>query len=130
MVHTGWDWPAFLSTATGLLPYAFEKSDAKEKWGGENVFAAMLGGGRSLRATAEVVLGSSAVGGLGPTDEECCLAEQLCDRMHQLLAVADGGGGEGAAEARALFGDVGGAAAWRTLVQALEPVVASAGHWG
>jgi hypothetical protein len=29
-----------------LLPYAFEKSDAKEKWGGENVFAAGEGGAR------------------------------------------------------------------------------------
>ena len=44
--------------AKGLLPYAFEKSDAKEKWGSENVFAAMTGG-LSLRATGEVVYGAS-----------------------------------------------------------------------
>lgn len=37
----GWDWAAFLKVAVGLLPYAFEKSDAKKKWGGENVFASV-----------------------------------------------------------------------------------------
>jgi len=58
VVPRSWDWAAFLRTATALLPYAFEKQDAKEKWGGENVFAAVMGG-RSLRATAEVVYGNS-----------------------------------------------------------------------
>jgi len=54
VVPVGWDWPAFLRVAETLLPYAFEKADAKEKWGRENVFA-VLTFGRSLRATAEVV---------------------------------------------------------------------------
>lgn len=40
VLPAGWDWPGFLRKAQGLLPYAFEKSDAKDKWGGENVFAA------------------------------------------------------------------------------------------
>ena len=44
----GWSWSKFLDTAAELLPYAFEKSDAKEKYGGENVFA-LVTGGRSLR---------------------------------------------------------------------------------
>jgi hypothetical protein len=35
-----WDWPGFMKQAQSLLPYAFEKSDAQEKWGGENIFAA------------------------------------------------------------------------------------------
>jgi len=39
--------------------YAFEKSDAKERWGGENVFAGAMGG-RSLRHTAIVVYGNGA----------------------------------------------------------------------
>jgi hypothetical protein len=38
VLPSSWDWHAFLSKAQ-LLPYAFEKSDAKEKWGGENIFA-------------------------------------------------------------------------------------------
>jgi hypothetical protein len=40
VLPSGWDWPAFLSKAPDLLPYVFEKEDAKEKWGRENVFAA------------------------------------------------------------------------------------------
>ena len=44
----GWIWSKFLDTAAELLPYAFEKSDAKEKYGGENIFA-LVTGGRSLR---------------------------------------------------------------------------------
>eukprot|EP00808_Paulinella_micropora_P004861 g46328.t1 len=49
-----WDWPAFLKTAAKLVPFAFEKSDAQEKYGSENVFNVMMGG-RSLRATGEAV---------------------------------------------------------------------------
>jgi hypothetical protein len=49
-----WSWSRFLDKAKTLVMYAFEKSDAKEKYGGENVFAVMTGG-RSLRATAEMV---------------------------------------------------------------------------
>ena len=44
----GWSWAGLLETAATLLPYAFEKSDAKEKYGGENVFSVVMGG-RSLR---------------------------------------------------------------------------------
>lgn len=40
-------------------PPAFEKSDAKERWGTENVFQVMMGG-RSLRFTAEAVYGQAA----------------------------------------------------------------------
>ncbi|KOO30606.1 ankyrin repeat domain-containing protein 49 [Chrysochromulina tobinii] len=68
VVPRSWDWAAFLRTATALLPYAFEKQDAKEKWGGENVFAAVMGG-RSLRATAEVVYGNSCQA-MEPSAEE------------------------------------------------------------
>ena len=48
VIPEGWNWSKFLATAVDLLPYAFEKSDAKEKYGGENVFNVALGG-RSLR---------------------------------------------------------------------------------
>lgn len=123
---SSWDWAAFLRTAAGLLPYAFEKSDAQEKWGGENVFAAAMGG-RSLRLTAETVMGSSCMGygGFGggeDEDEEGEEAEELYDvvryRLGELLAAA-GHGSEGS-EAAALFADVGGAAPWRQLVRSLK----------
>lgn len=65
----GWDWAACLDQASGLLGFAFEKSDAQEKYGGENVFSAVMGG-RSLRATAELVYGSSCM--TGDTGGELC----------------------------------------------------------
>ena len=57
-----WNWGEFLDVSAGLVIYAFEKSDAQEKYGQENVFAAMMGG-RSLRLTGEVVYGSSCQSG-------------------------------------------------------------------
>lgn len=53
--------------------------------------------------------------------------------MRQLLAAAGAGGasaGAGATEAHTFFADVGGPDAWRQLLQALRPALASAGHWG
>lgn len=52
-----WDWAAFLQVAKRFVVCAFEKSDAQERWGSENVFAAAMGG-RSLRWTATKVYGS------------------------------------------------------------------------
>ena len=56
-IPSSWNWGKFLDTAAKHLRYAFEKSDAQEKWGGENVFQAMMGG-RSLRFTGEQIYGS------------------------------------------------------------------------
>jgi len=53
----GWNWSKFLDTAAELLPYAFEKSDAQEKYGVENIFALVTGGG-PLRYTGEMIYGS------------------------------------------------------------------------
>jgi hypothetical protein len=49
-----WDMPAFLKVAPDYIIFAFEKSDAKERWGSENYFEAEMGG-RSLRYTAEKI---------------------------------------------------------------------------
>lgn len=54
MPKDGWDWPAFLSHSRTLLCYAFEKEDAKAKYGDENILAALTNG-RSLRFTAEII---------------------------------------------------------------------------
>lgn len=51
----GWRWQEFLRKAAGFVGFAFEKSDAKVRWGSENFFNAMMGG-RSLRYTAERVV--------------------------------------------------------------------------
>jgi len=53
----GWNWSKFLDTAAGLLPYAFEKSDAHDKYGVENIFTLVTGGG-PLRKTGEMIYGS------------------------------------------------------------------------
>ncbi len=44
----------FLQVASGLLPCAFEESDAQEKYGKENNLSGLMGG-RSLRSTAELI---------------------------------------------------------------------------
>ena len=49
-----WDMEAFLKVAPEFIVFAFEKSDAKERWGSENYFEAEMGG-RSLRYTAEKI---------------------------------------------------------------------------
>jgi hypothetical protein len=72
VVPPNWKWEAFLAKAIGLVIYAFEKSDAKEKYGGENVFSAFWGG-RSLRATGETIYGSSVTGDSDATNENAFL---------------------------------------------------------
>jgi hypothetical protein len=55
VVTASFDWDTCIIKYGNLIGYAFEKSDAQEKYGRENVFAAMMGG-RSLRFTATQVL--------------------------------------------------------------------------
>uniref|UniRef100_A0A0G4HLW5 MYND-type domain-containing protein n=1 Tax=Chromera velia CCMP2878 TaxID=1169474 RepID=A0A0G4HLW5_9ALVE len=84
VVPSPWNWGKFLKKAAGMLGFAFEKEDAKEKWGGENVFSAMMGG-RSLRATGEVVYGSSCMqGGISDDDDSEALCEEQ-DAVHEAL---------------------------------------------
>lgn len=40
LVPREWCWEKCLSTAGGMLPYVFEKSDAQDKYGSKNVFSA------------------------------------------------------------------------------------------
>jgi hypothetical protein len=47
-VPANWDWKSFLKAATNHIPYAFEKADAKERWGSKNYFNGASGAGRSL----------------------------------------------------------------------------------
>lgn len=49
------DVESFLKTAPEHITFAFEKSDAKVRWGSENYFEAEIVGGRSLRYTAEQI---------------------------------------------------------------------------
>ena len=49
VIPSNWSWSQFLKVASEHLMSAFEKSDAREKYGGENIFTPMMGGRRSLR---------------------------------------------------------------------------------
>lgn len=57
VVPNDWNWGAFLKKAVIHVRFAFEKSDAKERWGGETYFDGAVLGGRSLRYTGTVVYG-------------------------------------------------------------------------
>ncbi|CAE8620993.1 unnamed protein product [Polarella glacialis] len=97
VIPPNWDWAAFLVTAEDLLRYAFEKEDAQEKYGSENVFNAAMGG-RSLRYTAEMVYGSSCM-----AMEESDAAQELEDTIERSF------------NNERVFDDVGGVVAWRAV---------------
>jgi hypothetical protein len=47
-LNEGWEWSEFLALAERTVCQAFEKQDAKSKYGSENIFSAFMGR-RSLR---------------------------------------------------------------------------------
>ena len=114
-VPAEWNWPAFLTKARQLLPYAFEKEDAKDKWGSENVFNATMGG-RSLRATAEAVYGTGCMfGGSDMMGNDRC---KLAEDVHK--AVKKWAKGPQARNDNGMFDGVGGAEPWRELYNLLR----------
>lgn len=103
-----WDWKSFLQLAPEHIIYAFEKSDAQEKYGGENVFSAAMGG-RSLRFTAEQVYGTTVYEG------SCVSAgnQSLIDAIDE-TGMFDAEKARFKKHAR-LFSKVGGVEAWEKL---------------
>lgn len=99
-----------LREASILLPYAFEKSDAKEKWGGENVFSSRP----SLRRTAEFVYGTS------------CMSDSYQNKTDGDLyrsieqAVEKGVKKRFEYSSKELFKDVGGFDVWQKLFRSLK----------
>lgn len=98
-IPSGWDWQAFLKAAAKFVTCAFEKADAKERWGSENVFEAQMGG-RSLRFTGMEIYKS-------PVDRPG-------DSQEQIKAE-----GEVRSNKKKVQNQVGGTEAWATLVQDL-----------
>lgn len=88
VIPRGWNWSQFLSTAAKLNPYAFEKSDAQEKYGEENVFSGMFGG-RSLRTTGIDVYGSGPTGGEEPSECVTCFARCALATTYACVATVD-----------------------------------------
>ena len=78
-----WDWVAFLKVAAQHVSFSFDKSDAKERWGSENVFNAMGGGGRSLRYTGEQIYGSP-VNHPGISDQAQSVQREVNENMLEL----------------------------------------------
>jgi hypothetical protein len=85
---SGWDWKAFLKAAAGYISYAFEKDDARERWGSENVFQAMMGG-RSLRFTGNKIYQSDV--NEDKDSVEYCEAEQDAERSKSKMQERLGG---------------------------------------
>ncbi|KAJ3359448.1 hypothetical protein GGF32_009374 [Allomyces javanicus] len=98
-------WTKVLEQADDLLVYAFEKADAQEKYGSENVFAELTGG-RSLRATGV------AIYAFGPNGEPASAEFKAAQRKYP--------------DDNTLFDDatrfarVGGIDKWRALCASLE----------
>ena len=95
-----WDWKSFLKAATNHIPYAFEKADAKERWGSENYFNGASGAGRSLRYTGMQIY-KSGVDEPGNSNEHEQAAREVDTNQ---LKLQD---------------QVGGRNAWETLVRDL-----------
>jgi len=112
VIPDGWDWSEFLKIASENLNYAFEKSDAQEKYGSENVFAVMTGG-RSLRATAEEVYGTPVTSSWDSLSQD---SQQIQDEVDNFFEEE----GSNFYDASELFADVGGPQIWQKLRASLK----------
>jgi len=108
-----WSWPLFFDAAAELMPFAFDRDDARSKYGREDVFYGILGigSGRSLRYTAALIWGFDLASSANDSAEGQRVAADV-------KAAAPGAGGAlkwGVTYAEykpELFDEVGGAAAW------------------
>ena len=107
VLPANWNWPAFLAVASQFVCFAFDKSEAQARWGGENVFAALMGNGRSLRYTAEMVYGTSC---------------QQQSSVEERDAAEDSifHGPEGSDDYLNAVREIGGTDAWKAFSRALE----------
>ena len=113
-IPSNWNWSKVLKAAKGLLTYAFEKSDAQDKYGNENFFSAILGG-RSLRYTARVIYGTDVTSPLSSINESSAtvskVLEGISEKFHshrQFFASEE------------TFLNIGGINAWRDLYKNME----------
>lgn len=106
VIPADWKWTAFFKVAANFVVFAFEKSDASERWGSENVFNVMSGG-RSLRYTGEIVYKSAVTNG-GELDEEHTRLLGTIGEFDSLEEVP-----------KPLIDEVGGLNVWRTFAKAI-----------
>ena len=105
-----WSWGELVTVAKDMLKYAFEKCDAREKYGGENVFTGMYGG-RSLRYTSSLVYGFLH----GGEDHDAALVLEEMERTanNKLIQSKETVDGH-------FFDDIGGESIWYSLVEQLK----------
>ena len=115
------DWVEALAVAADLIPYAFEKSDAQEKYGSENFFAPQMGG-RSLRYTGATIYGYGPDGAYHGEELDDIIRNET--RLARKAAPTDLSDAVDLAFDAAYFADVGGVEPWRRLYAALV------GLWG
>lgn len=116
-VPSAFDWAETLDVAAELVPYAFEKSDAKDKYGSENVFAGSMGG-RSLRFTAIGIYGVGPTYGEAPQEGT---QEENEEEMRNAVKASRDLLPPGALHDNEYFTDVGGIDIWRDFEDALNP---------
>ena len=103
--------------ASDNLTFAFEKEDAKDKWGQENVFAAALRG-RSLRYTAIQIYGSEGPARGDPQSRECTEIHKQVDKIQKRVFKSC----DSSQWCAKQFEDVGGIGPWRYMYMAMpEP---------
>mmetsp|Transcript_23349 Transcript_23349/g.51845 ORF Transcript_23349/g.51845 Transcript_23349/m.51845 type:complete len:275 (+) Transcript_23349:13-837(+) len=120
-VAAGFDWSLCIDTFGYLLGYAFEKSDAQEKYGRENVFLAMMGG-RSLRFTATQVYGCGPEYGSEPDEASQQRIEEVLQQVGPLCAPeAHNDNAVAAIDSHStVFEKVGGSELWKAFLLRLE----------
>jgi len=99
--------------APNLLVYAFEKEDAKIKWGRENVFST----GPSLRRTAETIYGFSCMA--EDSDAEAQEQEERVEREVSEILERQLDASNFDASEEAIFENVGGKTLWTGLFHSL-----------
>lgn len=105
--------------APSLLLKAFDKEDAKDKWGGENVFSARP----SLRRSAETVYGLSAM--THYSDQEAQAKGERTQAEIKNLIQRDLNKDDIGSSPASLFSGIGGKELWVSLFASLESRMAS-----
>ena len=114
-----WSWEELARVATDMLKFAFEKSDAREKYGGENVFSVLFAGmygGRSLRHTSSLVYGVLH----GGENHEATLIIQEMEITAKSEVMRSGATDRDEKYDGIFFNDVGGSSMWHNLIEKLN----------
>lgn len=115
---SAWRWKDFLNEAKGHLCFAFEKSDAQEKYGEENYFNGLLGigSGRSLRYTAQRIYGSEIMN----PDEGNDMFDDMWEDVRSCLFEEEEEEEVDFEGTDYIFAEVGGKAVWQKFLQDLR----------